>query len=292
MIYQLAQKTLTTVAIGLTLTIVSTSTQAQTLILYDGQEQSVTPDQFNPQSLVFGGFGNQSFDGGVDATNLNTLSGPFGPNSAQAGYSNYNAELSGPGSLTPTTLVNPSFPTLNRQQGYTLSFTAQILSQFNDGINGNDRAGFSVIAISDDRKGIEIGFRSSDIFAQSDSPLFKEDESNEAPIIESLLTNLTTYDLNVLGNSYTLSSGNTNILTGSLRDYTSATGLGTDVYETPNFIFFGDNTTSARADVNFQFASITTNTTTATTTPESSNLLSLFTLMGLGILGMARNVGK
>lgn len=60
------------------------------------------------------------------------------------------------------------------------------------------------------------------------------------------------------------------ILKGSLRDYTAFTGA-IDPYETPNFIFFGDNTTSAKANINFRSASITV--------PEPNAILGLLALM-------------
>ena len=77
-----------------------------------------------------------------------------------------------------------------------------------------------------------------------------------------MLTNLTTYNLNVAGDSYTLTSGNTILLNGYLRDYTSATGFGADVYRASNFIFLGDNTTSAKANIDLKEVTLSTNTAT------------------------------
>jgi hypothetical protein len=42
-----------------------------------------------------------------------------------------------------------------------------------------------------------------------------------------------------------------------LRDYTNFSGP-IDPYETPNFIFMGDNTTSAEARIKLSFVSVTT----------------------------------
>ncbi|MHC5830973.1 MAG: PEP-CTERM sorting domain-containing protein, partial [Nostoc sp.] len=50
--------------------------------------------------------------------------------------------------------------------------------------------------------------------------------------VSSLLSSLTTYNLNVSGNNYTLTNGATSLLSGLLRDYTTATGFGSDVYRT------------------------------------------------------------
>ena len=49
-------------------------------------------------------------------------------------------------------------------------------------------------------------------------------------------------------------------MSGLLRDYTGAGGgSSTGVYRTPNFIFLGDNTTSAGANVDIQSITLTTN---------------------------------
>ena len=37
------------------------------------------------------------------------------------------------------------------------------------------------------------------------------------------------------------------VLSGALRDYSGYSGLGEDAYRTTNFLFVGDNTTSAGA---------------------------------------------
>ncbi len=221
---------------------------AGVITLYDGAS-GVTPNQYNAPSqwLNYGSLngGTQSISGGL--TNLDTSSA----NGAYAGYSNYNVASPAPPSfITPTTLVNPLFPTLDRNAGYNLSFTVRINSQVNNGTNGDYRAGFSIIALSSDKQGIEIGFRDSDIFSQNNSAFNSIGE--QATGVSSLLSSLTTYNLNVSGNNYTLTSGTTTLLSGLLRDYTTASGFGTDVYRTSNFLFLGDNTTSARANIDLQ----------------------------------------
>lgn len=214
---------------------------AGVITLYDGASQPVTPDQYNspPKSLNFGtlnpvtgtSVGTQSFSSGL--TNLNTSN----DNNIYAGYSNYNVANPPVSSsvITPTTLVNPSFPSLDRNAGYNLSFTVKINSQVNDGANGLFRAGFSVIALSSDKQGIEIGFRTDDIFSQNNSSFDSVGEQRTG--VSNFLSNLTTYDLNVSGNNYTLTTGATSLLSGLLRNYTTATGVGSDVYDTPNFVF-------------------------------------------------------
>ncbi|MHC5938245.1 PFE-CTERM domain-containing protein [Nostoc sp.] len=78
--------------------------------------------------------------------------------------------------------------------------------------------------------------------------------------VSSLLSSLTTYNLNVSGNNYTLTNGATSLLSGLLRDYTTATGFGSDVYRTSNFVFLGDDTISARANIDLKSITITNNT--------------------------------
>ncbi|WP_374875863.1 hypothetical protein [Microseira sp. BLCC-F43] len=246
---------LAAITVSLTLLAGVSRAQAVQVTLYNGKLGGT------PNSQGWFNFGNtgatENASGGV--TNLNSLSS----NNIYAGYSNRNVSISlFPLTITPTTLVNPSFPTLDSKAGYTLSFTVQILNQVNDGANGPNRAGFSVIALSSDRQGIEIGLRTSDIFSQSGSS-FTVGEINNSPTIAPLLSALTTYNLNISGNSYSLTAGATPIISGSLRDYTAATGFAGNIYRTADFIFLGDNTTSARANINLSAVSVTSNTAAA-----------------------------
>ena len=181
-------------------------------------------------------------------TNLN-LAPPFSPATATtdtggtlldttaaqsiyAGYSNYISQ----------SLVNPDFPKLDNTLGYQISFQMQLLEESRSNEN---RAGFSIVAVSQDAtKAIEIGFQKvsdteGNIFAQG-GPTFTSAEN------VSFNTNEAThYVLAVEGDNYTLLADGVQILTGALRDYTSFEGA-IDPYETPNFIFLGDDTTSAQ----------------------------------------------
>ncbi len=192
----------------------------------------------------------------ANGTNLNTTAN----NSIYAGYTNYTA------TVTPT-LVNSNFPTLNRTSGYSLSFNMGLVAESR---TNSDRAGFSVIVISSDgARGIELGFQqlsatSGNIFAQGDdatanpggqtNSLFKAAEN------VSFNTNLATnYTLSVQGDSYHLLANGTDILTGPLRDYKQFNGV-PDLYETPNFIFLGDDTTSASGTFNLKQVVLQTDT--------------------------------
>ncbi|MBW4648780.1 MAG: DUF4347 domain-containing protein [Kastovskya adunca ATA6-11-RM4] len=205
------------------------------------------------------------------------------------------------GATTLDTTANPdtyagyfanSVPNLDRAAGYTVSFTAQVLSEDHktsgtadkngDGIA--DRAGFSIIVLSSDKKGIELGFWDNEIWAQEDGTTQANPSTNPSANNNQLLfthaegatfnttTGLIPYQLTVLGDIYTLSTGGTTILSGKLRDYTTATGF-LDPYETPNLIFLGDDTTSASAKVNLSAVSVTTNSSFAPqTVAEDTNL--------------------
>lgn len=198
---------------------------AATRALYDGALGG-TPDT---QGMLFQGLGaTQSAASGI--TTLDSSAA----NLAQAGYS-------------------PSIGsqvTLERTQGYTLRFRVAIASETHAGSDRNadgidDRAGFSVIVLSSDLQGVELGFWPDRVWAQADEQdgagrLFTQAE--HAALDTSLLRD---YQLTVRGDTYQLTSGATSILSGRLRNYSSF-GF---PYTQASFIFLGDDTTSARAVV-------------------------------------------
>ncbi len=126
---------------------------------------------------------------------------------------------------------------LNHTNGFALTFTVQVNSESHVSTN---RAGFSVIVLCDDKQGIELAFWTNSIFAQSDNPLFTQAES--VPFVTS--TNAVAYTLSLLATNYVLQANGGNILSGPLRNYSADTAP-LNPYSTPNFIFFGDDTTSA-----------------------------------------------
>ncbi|MCT7982955.1 DUF4347 domain-containing protein, partial [Laspinema sp. A4] len=171
-------------------------------------------------------------------------------------------------------------PLLDRNTGYTINFTAQILEENHEtaGANKNndsllDRAGFSLIAISSDgQKGIEIGFWEDKIWVQEDggaeptpdnttNTLFTHTVNPDESVLFNTTSNPVNYQLEVLGDTYQLLADGTPIMSGNLRDYTNATLPGflpENPYTTPNFIFFGDNTPSASANFDLSAVSVTT----------------------------------
>ena len=157
--------------------------------------------------------GSQSLNNG--AVHLDTSA----VNSYQGGYS----------------LIAPT--ALNHSNGFTLEFTAQVLTEAHANTN---RAGFSVILLSDDKHGIELGFWTNTIFAQADSPLFNHAEDTNFSTTDGLVT----YALTFRATNYLLRANGTPILAGPLRNYEAFIGF-PDPYSTPNFLFLGDDTTSA-----------------------------------------------
>lgn len=149
----------------------------------------------------------------------------------KAGYSNF---------LVSQQLKNAGFPSLNRSAGFELSFDLDVQSE-NHVLNAN-RAGFSVTLLSADLRGIELGFDRSNS-AQGDSPLFQFAEG-----VTTSTAGLQNYRLRVQDNGYRLFRGAAQVLTGSLRDYSAFSGP-LNPYVLPNFLFLGDNTSSAAATV-------------------------------------------
>lgn len=135
---------------------------------------------------------------------------------------------------------------LRREAGFVLTFTAQILDETH---NNPNRAGLSLIVIADDVRGIELGFWQDRVWAQGDgirppgTALF-----NQAEHVALTTTQPITYELHVLTDTYSVLANSATVLTGPIRDYSAFNGF-PDPYETPNLIFIGDDTSSARVRV-------------------------------------------
>lgn len=230
--------------------------------------------------------GTQSRTAGDGGTTLVT------DNQIYAGYSNYQFTQN-PGftnvTFTSSQINAASFPTLDRNAGFVFSFSIQVVDETrtsgadknNDG--KDDRAGFSVTLLGNDRKGIELGFWKDRIWAQDDgttqaNPSLEPDTANnnaltfftQAEGVDFNTTSLVNYDLAIKANSYTLFANGNPILSGRVRDYTAfvppvyTVGISQitlpDPYELPNFIFFGDGTPTAGAQVKITSVSLATNT--------------------------------
>jgi len=148
--------------------------------------------------------------------------------------------------------------TLNATAGFTLRMDMRIveethISRDDNGDGKDDRAGFSVIVLSDDTSpvGLELAFFEDRVWAyEDDSPATLDLFTQAEGAAFDTTAAMTRYDLAVSGSGYTLyiNGSATPALTGPLRSYVNFSGP-IDPYETPNTLIFGDNTTSARSKV-------------------------------------------
>ncbi|NOQ14460.1 MAG: hypothetical protein GQ583_08310 [Methyloprofundus sp.] len=185
--------------------------------------------------------------------------------SVSAGFSNY--------TLFPLGLKNSLFPTLNSTTGFTLSFTMQLHAETHI---SNDRAGFSVILLDENNRGVELGFWQDLIWSQSDSPLF---QAKDEQFAFDTTASMVDYDLTLLQDKYYLTQGGTILLTGGLKDYSAFT----IPYSLPNYLFLGDDTSSASADVTLGGILLSDNALFSVPEP------SLIVLICLGLLGLFRH---
>jgi hypothetical protein len=224
---------LLTTLIGLTnllrpLQTVSSASQATTL-LYDSN-LGTTPDQQNFRYLVFN-------------PNLGTI-----PQASQI-YSTPVTVLSTTnqlGDYAGFTVSQTVMPTLSRTTGFQLTFDLRVISETHG--SNNDRAGYSLILLSDDLYGVEMAFWEDEIWVQEgNGALFTHAEG----VSYDTTAALTTYKLTVISNSYQLAANDMPLLSGTLRQYTDwdpPLPL-PDPYEQPNQLFLGDDTSSAGAEV-------------------------------------------
>lgn len=159
--------------------------------------------------------------------------------------------------------LHPGVPVLDREQGYTIRFSVRIDTESHVSMH---RAGFSIIVIGNDLKGIELGIWTNRVWAQNEVPLFTQGESASLETTGDMIS----YRLAILGSQYWLSANGTDVLTGVLRDYTAwdSGDSPLDPYEIPDFIFLGDDTSSASAD--FQLAYIS-----ASVWPDPPHIVSI-----------------
>lgn len=144
-----------------------------------------------------------------------------------AGYSNYRP--------LPPAPKNPAFPALDRAAGFALEWTLRIDDEAR---SSNNRAGFSVILLAADGLGIELGFWEDSVWAQGAGFVRAESAAFDT-------TATTDYRLAVAGSRYQLSADGALLLDGPLRAYPTPI----IPYQLPSFVFLGDDTSSAAADV-------------------------------------------
>jgi hypothetical protein len=206
----------------------------KTLILYDAISGAI-PDtkmmsffDFPPGDII------QTYENG--STTLDTT---IAGNSTYAGWTSNAASM-------------PGFPSLESAAGFQLDFTLQVESESHA---SNHRAGFSIIVLSEDARGIELAFWENEIWTQNDDAtggLFTHGESASFPTTSGP----TNYQLIIISDTYRLTANGTPILNGPLRDYSKFEGF-PDPYQSPNFLFLGDDTTSAQARIQLNYLSVT-----------------------------------
>lgn len=186
--------------------------------------------------------------GSVDKTLIGSGTRLATDNAARAGWSNTIPLIN--------MWKNPNFPQLMSSEGFALEWSMRVVAESRVSAN---RSGFSMILLGDDNSGIELGFWSDEIWAQNSDPLFTHGES----VAKDTTSGMINYRLEIVENQYLLLADQAKILTGLTRNYTA---FGSAPYTLKNYLFFGDNTTSAGATV--EFGSIML----ATQVPESGNL--------------------
>lgn len=142
--------------------------------------------------------------------------------------------------------------TLDTSKGYDLAIRLQLTSENHA---NNNRAGFSLLAVgSDPKQSLELAFWQDEVWAYAfQNGAFVHGSGYAINTTEAART----YTLSVRnGNFSLLVDGAATTLSGALVDYTPATPF-IDPYEVPNTIFFGDDTSSARANLAIQNVKVT-----------------------------------
>lgn len=228
---------------------------ASTTVLYDGAAGTAP----TAQSWLF----YYTSGGGLASTAAGqTTFDSTASDSIQGGFSTHVPIFNTP--------VNPSLPTLDVNAGFSVRLDLRVISEHHANAN---RAGTSLIVIGADLRGIELGFWEDEVWAQS-GPDFLHAEGAATNTTTGVASYLLTVS-NFAGGSYALTKDGTPLLSGTLRDYSS---FGAP-YSLPNFVFLGDDTTSARGAMSFSHLSVTV--------PEPSTL-GLLTLAATMLLHRRR----
>ena len=147
---------------------------------------------------------------------------------------------------------HPNMPELDLSAGFTIRFDVQIISETHASRDDNndgkfDRAGFSLITISENLRGLELAFFEDRIWAYADATEGTNSLFTQAEGVDfNTKAALTTYDLTFHSTGYELFAAGNSILTGDLRNYNpSGVDPLLDPYDNPSFLFFGDDTSSA-----------------------------------------------
>ena len=218
----------------------------KTLVLYDATSGNIPSTQL--MNFI-------DFPLGAATTTYENVATVFDTTTGNETYAGW---ISNAGSIS-------GFPLLDRATGFHVNFSIQVEGESH---TNNNRAGFNMISLGNDTKGIEIAFWDNEIWAQNDDRtggLFTHGEA-----VSFNTADLTNYQLTITDDTYSLNANGVSILTGPLRDYSNFEGF-PDPYQTPNFLFMGDNTTSAQVRIRLSYVSVT-GTEAVTSTNTLTNL--------------------
>jgi hypothetical protein len=109
--------------------------------------------------------------------------------------------------------------------------------------SSSNRAGFAIIALNSAAQGIELSFWQDEVWVQNVG--FTHGEG----VAFDTTSGINRYDLFLVGSLYWLEINGVQRLSGSIRDYS---GFGPP-YNIPNFLFLGDDTTSAAARIRLAY---------------------------------------
>jgi hypothetical protein len=169
-----------------------------------------------------------------------------------------------------------TLPDLSRTAGYTLTFTARVVSEAHQ---NNDRAGFSVLLLGDDNRGIELAFWQNEVWAQRDGVNDPTAGGGRWTHGESAVYNtsvgLVTYSVVVKGSTYRVLANGAQILSGPVRRYEVtdleiALNPARRVYRGTNLIFLGDNSGRANAEAHVTGVELELATEGVTPSPSPS----------------------
>jgi len=225
---------------------------ASAAVLYTGS-LGTRPDQQGWAYLPnpFPGSATRTIEDGGTTLNTTAVQGD------QAGWFRFNEGALGPGGLDSTT-------------GFTLRFDLQVIAETHA---SNDRAGFSVIVLDSQAKGVEIGFWTDEVWVQTDTPLFTHGDGAAFDTDAARVS----YELTFQGSGFSLRADDTLLLDGALKDYSS---FG-NPYNLSNFLFLGDDTTSASASARLYEVELTA-------VPEPAEWLGIAAAASLGLALLRR----
>jgi hypothetical protein len=157
---------------------------------------------------------------------------------------------------------------LDAALGYTVNFSIRVPSETHSSAN---RAGFSMLFVGNDpTQSIELAFRMNEVFAYE----YVAGAFVQGPL-EGFGVSFTqhSYTLTVANGQYSLSAMGNVLISGNLQHYQSPL----IPYAIPNFMFFGDNTSSGSAIAEVNFIDVV-----AVPEPRAALLL----LAGLGVVAL------